>query len=38
MAGVKLSFGFVLGARAPELSSDIGLHGCRSGWVHQIFL
>jgi len=38
MAGVKASFGFVLGARAPELSRDIGLHGRKSDWVHQIFL
>jgi hypothetical protein len=38
MSGVKAFLGFVLGARVPELLSDIGLQVRKSGWMHQISL
>jgi hypothetical protein len=38
MGGVKAFLGFVLGARVPELLSDIGLHVRKSGWMQRISL
>jgi|HubBroStandDraft_6_1064221.scaffolds.fasta_scaffold241939_3 hypothetical protein len=38
MGGVKAFLGFVLGARVPELLTDIGLHVRKSDWMHRMSL